>query len=102
MSTNDKIEFRKQVLIATNSSLIGNVSSEMRMISLKWNYEKMDIRVIFSKEPSEDDRDLVSEIMGELLAHFPSINSCDENCLYSDLPFSEIEPFGEVVFMRKE
>lgn len=102
MNSIEEIKYRRKILFEVYEALIGNITANMRMISLRWNEDSIDIRVIFSLEPSDEDKEIVSDIMGEVISGFPNVKSCKEFCIQSSLPLSELAPFGEVIFKIRE
>jgi len=102
MRTQKETEYRTRILMEAYRAMIGNISVNMRKISLKWTDDDITIRTYFSHEPIEEEEEMISEIMTEIIAGLPNIKSCKEECLYSDKPLHDLEPFGEVIFLRNE
>ena len=96
-----KIELRKDILLATHEALIGNISYDVRMITIDWDFSFYHIKAYFDRETTEDDLEDFKSISSEVIAHFPDMKDCKEEVEYNKHPILEIEGLKEMVFLRK-
>lgn len=85
--------------------LLGAITKEVRAVAIKWDDENKYIllRYYFSSLPSEDDRDMVSDALGEIESHYWSeIERSEYECIYSLAPVRELDPLDGWLFLKKE
>jgi hypothetical protein len=57
-----------EVLVAAQRALLGEISENMRAITIKYDEKSIILRYIFDKEPSEEDLESVSFVETEIAA----------------------------------
>jgi hypothetical protein len=96
-------EYREEVrfILALNGALIGEVTANMRAITIRRDRNELWTRFIFYRSPSEDEIEAMGCIGTEVLSNFRD-ESGSEN--YEVMPSGRIErqPNEYLVFKRKE
>ncbi|MDT3738234.1 MAG: colicin [Candidatus Kapabacteria bacterium] len=97
---------RSEIMLSLQDALIGEIYNNIRAIVFDYNEDNKTflLRFYLDKEPDEDDFESVSIVMSEFISHFKfsEFNTINEECLYSKLQLSELEPLSGVVYARKE
>jgi len=61
---------RHEVLIAFQTALLGMVTPKLRGVSVDWTQCQIKGICIYEGEVSESDKEIVSDIEGEVISHF--------------------------------
>lgn len=79
------VEVRVRVLLTLQVALLGMVTASMRAVLVSWTDKDVLVRVVFDRELSPEDVDLVSEIESEVISHLPNhtVHCQAEACLIS-------------------
>lgn len=97
---------REEILLALQSSLLGEIYSEIRAVVFKYNSDnrQFTLRYYLEKEPNEDDYENIGIVVAEFISNFKfsEFEKVDEECVYSKLPISELEILDGMVYCRKE
>lgn len=101
MRTNEEAELRVNVLLATLEALIGQISINVRMITIDWSKKHYYIKAYFDRPTDEEDLDDLQSVSTEVLAHFPEMIDCKEEVEYSEKPLADLIGLKEMVFLRK-
>jgi len=82
-----EIDFRRKIIVSANRALWGAVTRHLRGVTIDYNPNKIILRAYFDSGATEDDKELIDDALGEILADFPDIN----DCIYEpiDIPFPE-------------
>jgi hypothetical protein len=67
----DDDELRVAVLLSMQLALLGCVGPTLRLVACRWSECVIEARAVFDGEISEEDRETMSEVETELMAHFP-------------------------------
>jgi len=96
----------EQIRTAMQTSLLGEVYSKIRAIAYSYDSEEKIflIRYYLNREPTEDDYESVSEVMAEFISNFKhsEFDKLKEECQFSDLPKSKLDPLDGFVYSNKE
>lgn len=101
MRTNEEAELRVDVLLATLDALIGQISINVRMITIDWSKKHYYIKAYFDRPTDEEDLNDFQSVSAEVLAHFPEMVDCKEEVEYSEKPLADLIGLKEMVFLRK-
>jgi hypothetical protein len=97
---------RSEIKCAMQTALLGEVYPSIRAIACAYNpiTKNFLIRYYLDRKPTDDDYDSVSEVMTEFISHFKysEFDELKEECQYSELPASKIDPLDGFVYARKE
>jgi len=97
---------RGEILLALQSSLLGEIYPTIRAVVFKYNsdYRHFTIRYYLEKEPDEDDYENIGVVVAEFLSNFKfsDFDKVDEECVYSNIPISELDILDGMVYCRKE
>lgn len=91
---------RRDVLFFSYKALIGNITNNMLLISIRWSENSYHIRVFLNTIPSDYDVEIVEEITTEICADLPFIINCKEEVLKWDEDKSEL--LDETIFLTRE
>lgn len=96
----------RDIRITMQWALLGEIYPEVRAIAYAYNPDTKSflLRYYLSREPTSEDYDNVSEVMTEFMSHFKysEFDELKEECQYSELPASQIDPLDGFVYARKE
>ena len=96
----------EDIRLAMQTSLLGEVYSEIRAIAYAYDDEKKSflIRYYLNREPTEDDYENVSEVMTEFISHFKhsEFDKLKEECQFSTLPQSKLDSLDGFIYLKKE
>lgn len=96
----------EEIRIALQIALLGEIYREIKAIVFGYDEEDkiFTLRYYLEKEPTDDDFESVSEVMTEFISHFKHSEFQDlkEECKYSNLPNSQLEPLSGFVYSRRE
>lgn len=66
-----EIQFRRNLLLATQVALLGEISPAIRAVTVGWDASEIRLRAIVDGEPSEDDAESMECVGTEIIASFP-------------------------------
>lgn len=91
-------------MLSVQRALLGAIKPHMRAILVGFDEESIYIKSVVDQSVTEEDREDLSIIGGEILADFPFINSIVEECSFSnDKPSAlTINSFKGFAYMRYE
>ncbi len=70
-------------MLSVQGALLGKITNRMRAVAVGWEgKDKIMIKLILDREPTQFDYDLLTEIVAEVIAEFPKIDVVEE-CEYS-------------------
>ncbi len=96
---------RNELFLASRVPLLGAITSDVRSVAIKWDGKNKHLllRYYFSSLPSDDDRDMVSDALGEIASCFwTEIEGAEYECIYSLAPIKELDPLDGWLFLKKE
>lgn len=67
---NREIELRREVLLAFQAALLGEVTPDLRGVSVAWTNRHISGVFVYAGEISEREKDVVSEVEGQVISHF--------------------------------
>ena len=67
---NDDVELRHEVLLAFQAALLGEVTSDLRGVSVAWTDSHISGVFVYDGEISEREKEIVSGVEGEVISHF--------------------------------
>lgn len=96
----------EQIRTAMQIALLGEIYPEIRAIVYAYDSIKKSllVRYYLTRQPTDYDYESVSEVMTELLSQFKysEFDQVKEECQYSSLPLSRLDPLDGFVYSRKE
>ena len=66
----EETEFRRDVLIAFQTALLGMVTPNLRGVSVNWDNWRIAGLFVYEGQISELEKEIVSDIEGEVISHF--------------------------------
>lgn len=100
------IQLRTKVLLSLQRALLGQITRNMRAISVEWSTEKIMIWVYYDGTIDEDVvDDFDSNVVTQVVADFPYPDKGDPSVDYQILRYDspqKIKGRGELVFYRWE
>ena len=91
---------RKDVLFFSYKALIGNITKNMSLISIKWTENTYHIRLFLNTSPTNEDTEIIKEITTEICSDLPFIISCKEEVFKWDKNKSLL--LDETIFLTRE
>lgn len=96
----------KEIRVALQTALLGEIYPSIRAIVYEYNLKNKSflIRYYLDREPIEEDYESVSEVMTEFISQFKhsEFDKLKEECIYSNLVISELDPLNGFVYSRNE
>ena len=98
-----KEDFEISLRLSAQRALLGEIASNMRLITIGWDDELRQFQIIvyFDKEVTEDDKENINNITAEILADI-DFKSEKIECVYEKRQQNELKLLSFVVFARKE
>jgi len=94
------INLRREVLFSSYKALLGNITRNMTLISIRWSRDSYYMRVFLNTTPTNDDIEIVKEITTEICADLPFIVHCKEEVHKWNNDKSEL--LDETIFLTRE
>lgn len=91
---------RQEVLFFSYKALIGNITKNMTLISIKWSENAYHMRVFLNTLPTDDDIEIIKEITTEICTDLPFINNCKEEVFKWNKNESKL--LDETIFLTRE
>ena len=96
----------EQIRVALQIALLGEIYQAIRAVVFEYTPQKNEfiLRYYLDRQPVEDDFESISEVMAEFIANFnySTFENLKEECEFSELPKSKLEPLSGFVYLRKE
>jgi hypothetical protein len=73
---------RAEILLAAQSALVGEIFPVLRKVSILWRPGSVVLTYHVDAELSDDDRDSITSIEAEMVAHLPELDTSSEIILY--------------------
>lgn len=64
-----QVELRAKVLLTSQASLVGMITPIMHCVVVSWTEKTVNLRVVFSETPTDQDTEIVSEVETLMLSH---------------------------------
>ncbi|WP_061249968.1 hypothetical protein [Leptospira alstonii] len=93
---------RKSVLLSAQRALLGNISPNLRAVSIGFTEQSISIRFYYETQPSEIEYDLVDSITSEILADFDHINNIDEEIIVTQEKANQLNGLNDWIYLRFE
>jgi len=77
---------RSTVLIALQQALLGEISSHLRAVTVKYDDQSVHFNAYFDDDISEDDRESLSCVETEVIAALPASNAVTHDAIRLDAP----------------
>jgi hypothetical protein len=90
-----------EIILGMHQALLGNISSNFRMICVNWDEDSLRLRIYTEKEPNNEDIELASVILTEFEIHVKFIKY-EEEITYSPLPLNKLDALKLVLYARQE
>lgn len=89
------------LLLSAQRALLGAVPCNLRAVSVELRGSVLLFRAVFGREPTEEERELLSVACTEIIADFPQVMQAKEEFLVVSPP-AKPEHLAELVFSRAE
>jgi len=94
---------RAEAIIFMQRALLGMVTPELRGVTIRVGENLVHSRMIYEREPSEDDRELVSEVETEMIAaYLPEVDVAVVPDAVFPSAWPELLPDERWVYRRRE
>ena len=82
----------------------GNLQSNVRAIAIGYRYNRLTLKCYLDSLPSEQDKEMLSDIAGEIISDFPpdKIPRTTEICEFSNVPISELDKLDSFIYIRTD
>jgi len=94
----------EQIRLVLQISLLGEIYPAIRAIAFDYVVidKRFTLRYYLDREPVDDDFEKISVVMTEFIANFSyqEFDELEEDCLYSNLPMSELSPLSGFVYLQ--
>ncbi|HZN96007.1 MAG TPA: hypothetical protein VFB81_25000 [Myxococcales bacterium] len=98
----NKIDTRRyEVLLAIQQALLGEVSPNLRAVTVSYTETSLHFEAYFDGEVHDEEREAMSLVETELMAEFPSTHSLSHQVIRLDTP-ALIPKDRTWVYFRKE
>lgn len=92
---------RSEVLLSLQRALLGEVSAQLRAVTVTFDEKSVTARAYFDGEIDDEDREGMSSVETQILADFPDDHSMRIECHRLDAPAPIVDD-GVWVFARRE
>lgn len=101
MTETECVNLRAKVLLSATRALLGAITPSVRGITVVYNKEFIKLRVYFDIGATEEEKELISDAHGEIIADFPEIKTFPYEVI--ELPFPErMQVLSDWIYMRYE
>lgn len=94
-----------ELFLSARIPLLGMITPNTRAIAIQWNDKENELllRYYFASLPSENEEEMVSDTLGEIVSHFWSeIEAANYECTVSMESFKHLDSLSGWLYMRKE
>jgi hypothetical protein len=94
-----------ELFLSVRIPLLGMITPNTRAIAIQWNDKENELllRYYFASLPSENEKEMVSDTLGEIVSHFWSeIKVANYECIDSLESFRSLDSLSGWLYMRKE
>lgn len=90
------------IVDSASRAIQGNLQSNVRAIAIGYRYNRLTLKCYLDSLPSEQDKELLSDIVGEIISDFPpdKIPRTTEICELSNVPISELDRLDSFIYIR--
>ena len=92
------------IVDSARRTIQGNLQSNVRAIAIGYRYNRLTLKCYLDSLPSEQDKELLSDIAGEIISDFPpdKIPRTTEICELSNVPISELDKLDSFIYIRTD
>lgn len=92
----------KWIIDSASRAIQGNIQSNVRAIAIGYRYNRLTLKCYLDSLPSEQDKEMLSDIAGEIISDFPpdKIPRTTEICEFSNVPISELDKLDSFIYIR--
>lgn len=92
------------IVDSASRAIQGNLQSNVRAIAIGYRYNRLTLKCYLDSLPSEQDKELLSDIAGEIISDFPpdKIPRTTEICELSNVPISELDKLDSFIYIRTD
>lgn len=92
------------IVDSASRAIQGNLQSNVRAIAIGYRYNRLTLKCYLDSLPSEQDKELLSDIAGEIISDFPpdKIPRTTEICEFSNVPISELDKLDSFIYIRTD
>lgn len=89
------------IVDSASRAIQGNLQSNVRAIAIGYRYNRLTLKCYLDSLPSEQDKELLSDIVGEIISDFPpdKIPRTTEICELSNVPISELDRLDSFIYI---
>ena len=90
------------IVDSASRAIQGNLQSNVRAIAIGYRYNRLTLKCYLDSLPSEQDKEMLSDIAGEIISDFPpdKIPRTTEICEFSNVPISELDKLDSFIYIR--
>ncbi|MDE6114734.1 MAG: hypothetical protein K2G49_06700 [Muribaculum sp.] len=90
------------IVDSASRAIQGNLQSNVRAIAIGYRYNRLTLKCYLDSLPSEQDKELLSDIAGEIISDCPpdKIPRTTEICEFSNVPISELDKLDSFIYIR--
>lgn len=94
----------KWFIASASRAIQGNLQSNVRAIAIGYRYNHLTLKCYLDSLPSEQDKEMLSDIAGEMISDFPpdKIPRTTEICEFSNVPISELDKLDSFIYIRTD
>ena len=97
----EKITSKTEIILSANRALWGAVTIHLRGVTFDYQTNKVTLRAYFDKGATEEDKELINDALGEILADFPEISECHYEPVDRYYPL-EMTVLNDWLYLRHE
>lgn len=92
------------IIDSASRAIQGNLQSNVRAIAIGYRYNRLTLKCYLDSLPSEQDKEMLSDIAGEIISDFPpdKIPRSTEICEFSNVPISELDKLDSFIYIRTD
>lgn len=92
------------IIDSARRAIQGNLQSNVRAIAIGYRYNRLTLKCYLDSLPSEQDKEMLSDIAGEIISNFPpdKIPRTTEICEFSNVPISELDKLDSFIYIRND
>lgn len=92
------------IIDSASRAIQGNLQSNVRAIAISYRYNRLMLKCYLDSLPSEQDKEMLSDIAGEIISDFPpdKIPRTTEICEFSNVPISELDKLDSFIYISPD
>lgn len=90
------------IIESASRAIQGNLQSNVRAIAISYRYNCLTLKCYLDSLPSEQDKEMLSDIAGEIISDFPpdKLPRTTEICKFSNVLISELDKLDSFIYIR--